>query len=105
MLTQMGGVGRFRDYFCWRNKDRRWEVCGFFIVPTTSWLWGSSEKKRAELGGHQNPGTQRHRASQLPRATQGQVLVLPFFFFFFFVSLGLHLWHMEVPSLGVKSEL
>ena len=27
------------------------------------------------------------------------------FFFFFFVFLGPHLWHMEVPRLGVKSEL
>ena len=26
-------------------------------------------------------------------------------FFFFFVFLGLHLQHMEVPRLGVKSEL
>ena len=32
-------------------------------------------------------------------------LFLSFFFFFFFVLLGLHLWHMEVPRLGVKSEL
>ena len=28
-----------------------------------------------------------------------------FFFFFFFVFLGLHLQHMEVPKLGVESEL
>ena len=27
------------------------------------------------------------------------------FFFFFFAFLGLHLWHMEVPRLAVKSEL
>ena len=27
------------------------------------------------------------------------------FFFFFLVLLGLHLWHMEVPRLGVKLEL
>ena len=27
------------------------------------------------------------------------------FFFFFFVFLGPHLWHMEVPRLGVESEL
>ena len=26
-------------------------------------------------------------------------------FFFFLFFLGLHLWHMEVPRLGVKSEL
>ena len=25
--------------------------------------------------------------------------------FFFFVFLGLHPWHMEVPSLGAESEL
>ena len=29
----------------------------------------------------------------------------PTIFFFFFVFLGLHPWHMEVPRLGVKSEL
>ena len=28
-----------------------------------------------------------------------------FFFFFFFVYLGPHLWHMEVPRLGVELEL
>ena len=28
-----------------------------------------------------------------------------FLFFFFFVFLGAHLWHMEVPRLGVESEL
>ena len=27
-----------------------------------------------------------------------------FTFFFFFVFLGLHLWHMEVPRLGVQLE-
>ena len=35
-------------------------------------------------------------------------LVMPclkWHFFFFFVILGLHPWHMEVPRLGVKSEL
>ena len=26
-------------------------------------------------------------------------------FFFFFVFLGPHLWHMEIPRLGVKLEL
>ena len=25
--------------------------------------------------------------------------------FFFFVFLGPHLWHIEIPRLGVKSEL
>ena len=28
-----------------------------------------------------------------------------FLFFFFLIFLGLHPWHMEVPRLGVKSEL
>ena len=28
-----------------------------------------------------------------------------FFFFFFFVFLQPQLWHLEVPGLGVKSEL
>ena len=30
---------------------------------------------------------------------------LSFFFFFFFFYLGLHLQHMEVPRLGVESEI
>ena len=30
---------------------------------------------------------------------------LPLFFFVFCLFLGLHLWHMEVPRLGVESEL
>ena len=34
-----------------------------------------------------------------------QVFPLAFFFFFFFVFLGPHPQHMEVPRLGVKSEL
>ena len=28
-----------------------------------------------------------------------------FFFFFFFCFLGLHLWHMEIPRLGLESVL
>ena len=32
-------------------------------------------------------------------------LAVSFFFFFFFCFLGLYPWHMEVPRLGVKSEL
>ena len=31
--------------------------------------------------------------------------LLTFFSFFFFCFLGLHLWHIEVPRLGVESEL
>ena len=30
---------------------------------------------------------------------------VPFLNFFFFFFLGPHLWHMEVPRLGVESEL
>ena len=33
------------------------------------------------------------------------LLLFFFFFFFFFGFLGLHLWNMEAPRLGVKSEL
>ena len=33
------------------------------------------------------------------------VIILFFFSFFFFFFLGQNLWHMEVPRLGVKSEL
>ena len=40
---------------------------------------------------------------------KGDVANMPpqvfFFFFFFFFFLGLYLHHMEVPRLGVKSEL
>ena len=31
-------------------------------------------------------------------------MILPFFFFLLFL-LGPHLWHMEVPSVGVELEL
>ena len=33
------------------------------------------------------------------------ISIFSFFFFFFFVFLGPHPWHMQVPRLGVKSEL
>ena len=33
------------------------------------------------------------------------VLFIYFYFLFFLSSLGPHLWHMEVPRLGVESEL
>ena len=36
---------------------------------------------------------------------EGLDVCFPFFFFFFLVFLGPHSWHMEVPRLGVKSEL
>ena len=36
---------------------------------------------------------------------EGNPSVVLFFFFFFFCFLGPHLWHTEVPGLGVKSEL
>ena len=40
------------------------------------------------------------------RVTEGPVsLTCSFFFFFFLVFLGLLLWHIEVPRLGVQSEL
>ena len=34
-----------------------------------------------------------------------RVLVCLFDLFIYFRFLGLHLWHMEVPRLGVESEL
>ena len=38
------------------------------------------------------------------RATEElQNVTILSFFFFFFVFLGLHPWHMEVPSPGVES--
>ena len=30
---------------------------------------------------------------------------MPLFIYLFFVFLGPHLWHMDVPRLGVESEL
>ena len=33
------------------------------------------------------------------------IFLISFCLFFFFVFLGLHLWHMDIPTLGVKSEL
>ena len=32
-------------------------------------------------------------------------MIFYFYFLFIFCFLSLHLWHMEVPRLGVKSEL
>ena len=41
-----------------------------------------------------------------PNKLNSQLLSFPFFFFFFFFAiLGLYLQHMEVPGLGVKTEL
>ena len=34
-----------------------------------------------------------------------ETLNLFFIFYYFFFFLGLHFWHMEVPRLGVQSEL
>ena len=44
-------------------------------------------------------------ARQLPFCRQNLPGSVVLFFFFFFVFLGLYLWHMESPSLGVKSEV
>ena len=41
----------------------------------------------------------------LPNKFDAFNTVSEFFVFFFFPSLWLHLWHMEVPGLGVESEL
>ena len=38
-------------------------------------------------------------------AWEAVLLFFLFLFFFVFVFLGPHLWHMEVPRLGVASEL
>ena len=35
----------------------------------------------------------------------GQIFVYFLLLFYFFVFLGPHLWHMEVPRLGVELEL
>ena len=43
------------------------------------------------------------RRTELPSGCQEKALF--FFLFFFFVFLGLNLWHMEIPRLGIKSEL
>ena len=46
-----------------------------------------------------------HGASRNYGTIKCFLLVYLFWFFFFLVFLGLHLQHMEVPRLGVKSEL
>ena len=45
--------------------------------------------------------------TQLLTSISHNSLFLFFFFFFFlsFVYLGPHLWHMDVPRLGIESEL
>ena len=63
-------------------------------------------------------GTDQSHKCHSGRSTQSQTRSIPcgshshFFFlknystlFFFFNFLGLHLWHMEIPRLGVKSDL
>ena len=55
-------------------------------VPVTEWL------DTAQV----NPGSIREAALRLWQS-EGH--------FFFFCFLGPHLWHMEVPRLGVESEL
>ena len=50
-----------------------------------------------------SPAFQETHSQQQVRSLGDYV---PFFFFFcFFCFSGLHSWHMEVPRLGVKSEL
>ena len=52
-------------------------------------------------------------ASGFPLSTQdlardmGTIISYDFYFIYLFIScfLGLHLWHVEVPTLGVESEL
>ena len=48
-------------------------------------------------------GVRWTKFSVLSRTVKAEVLM--FAFTFFLVSLGLHPWHMEVPSLGLQSEL
>ena len=59
------------------------------------------------------PGSNLHprgcSSALLPMSHNGispiQVFMFLFFFFFSFFFLDPHLWHMEVPRLGVKLEL
>ena len=52
------------------------------------------------------PGTTINRFFELTTALSSSVFYLFFIFIFSsFVFLGPHLWHMEVPSPGVQSEL
>ena len=66
------------------------------------------QRKLPQLG--QDQGTKRRKEGKTRNKVRwsGRVYV-PFqnFFFFFwsFVFLGPHLWHMEVPRLGVETEL
>ena len=47
----------------------------------------------------------RNNGSTSSSSSSSLSLSLSLFFFFYFCFLGLHLWHMEVPSLGVQLEL
>ena len=47
----------------------------------------------------------RQRALDVVPARPGREEVLCIGFYFILFILGPHLWHMEVPRLGVKSEL
>ena len=43
--------------------------------------------------------------SEITITSKPHFIFFKFNFFFFFVFLGLHPWHVEVPRLGVQSEL
>ena len=62
-------------------------------------FWNISERL-LNTSRKQNPGD-----NVLREQNEVTLLLFLFFFFFFFVFLGQHLWHMEVPRLGVESEL
>ena len=66
-----------------------WEMPG--IEPASSWT----------LYGFLNPLS--HNGNMHAHFSESQCLFI--YFFFLFVSLGPHLWHMEVPRLSVKLEL
>ena len=61
---------------------------------------------RCRLGVHRGRGGCGTRGVAAPQLLIGVLGLVSFFFsFFFFVFLGPHPRHMEVPRLGVKSEL
>ena len=61
------------------------------IEPASSWIL--VEFVTSELGG------------ELPRIILFSFMVFLLLFVCLFVFLGLHLWHIEVPRLGVQLEL
>ena len=72
-------------------------------LEVVSWTTSGS-RQHGPLG----EGSHPEQSVQFPSSTPSSFTGQKFFFCFVFLSLsllGLHLWHMEVPKLGVEMEL